>query len=231
MRRLSLATLLALAVILSGYSATAVPITQPTGLNPGDEYRLVFVTSTTRDATSSDIADYNAFVTAAANSSPEFAALGTTWTAIASTATVDARDNTNSNYTISLGVPIYSVEDILVATNNADLWDGEIGIPIQMDQYGVYSPTPYTWTGTEPTGVGRIGYELGTSNPQQGWSWQNDLGRWICRGCGDTQNFLGTQEFSLYAISGVLVAVPEPSTASLLALGLIGLAAKRRRSN
>jgi len=26
-------------------------------------------------------------------------------------------------------------------------------------------------------------------------------------------------------------AVPEPSTASLLALGLIGLAAKRRRSN
>jgi len=37
-------------------------VTVPPGLNPGDPYRLVFVTSTTRDALSSAIADYNSFV-------------------------------------------------------------------------------------------------------------------------------------------------------------------------
>lgn len=59
-------------------SLQAVPIPVPTGLAPGDNYRLAFVTSTTRDATSSAIADYNDFVTAAALAVPELAALGTT---------------------------------------------------------------------------------------------------------------------------------------------------------
>ena len=48
-------------------SLQAQVTTVPTGLNGGDQYRLVFVTSTTRDATSSDIADYNAFVNYAAS--------------------------------------------------------------------------------------------------------------------------------------------------------------------
>ena len=34
-------------------------VTVPTGIDAGDSYRLAFVTSTTRDGTSSDIADYN----------------------------------------------------------------------------------------------------------------------------------------------------------------------------
>ena len=63
----------AAAMLLS--SAQAAPIIVPTGLNPGDTYRLVFVTSTGRDGTSSNIADYNAFVTASANSQAALAAL------------------------------------------------------------------------------------------------------------------------------------------------------------
>jgi len=39
----------------------------PTGLVDGDTFRLVFLTSTTTDATSTDIADYNTFVNTAAN--------------------------------------------------------------------------------------------------------------------------------------------------------------------
>ena len=54
------------AVGMSITSAKATIVTLPTGLNPGDQYRLVFLTSTERNATSSDIAVYNAFVTAAA---------------------------------------------------------------------------------------------------------------------------------------------------------------------
>ena len=38
----------------------------PAGLGPGDQFRLLFVSSTTRDATSSDIADYDAHVQSAA---------------------------------------------------------------------------------------------------------------------------------------------------------------------
>jgi hypothetical protein len=37
------------------------------GLSPGDTFRMLFVTSTTTDATSSDIAVYDAFVTTAAS--------------------------------------------------------------------------------------------------------------------------------------------------------------------
>ena len=60
------------AVMLLGLATEnlAAPITLPTGLNPGDQYRLGFVSSTTRDATSQNIADYNDFVTATANRGP-----------------------------------------------------------------------------------------------------------------------------------------------------------------
>jgi hypothetical protein len=77
-----------LAILGAASTSIAVPITVPTGLSPGDEYRLVFVTSTTRNATSSNIADYNLFVTGVANTIPELLALGTTWSATGSTRTV-----------------------------------------------------------------------------------------------------------------------------------------------
>ena len=78
-------------------ASSAAPITVPTDLNVGDQYRLAFVTSTTRNATSFTLSDYNDFVTEAAESVTELLALGTTWKAIGSTATVDARDNTGTN--------------------------------------------------------------------------------------------------------------------------------------
>ncbi len=59
---------------LTAFSALTAPITIPTGLNPGDQYRIAFVTRTIRDVTSSNIADYNAFVTAAADAVTEPAA-------------------------------------------------------------------------------------------------------------------------------------------------------------
>jgi len=48
------------AVSLTG--AQAAPITIPTGLNPGDTYRLAFVTSTRTDALNSQINYYHNFV-------------------------------------------------------------------------------------------------------------------------------------------------------------------------
>ena len=137
--------------------------TEPTGLNPGDEYRLVFVTSTSTNAASSNIADYNAVVSSAANGSPELAALATTWTAIASTSSVDARDNSNTNFTISLGAPIYRLDDTLVASDNSDLWNGSLGAAISLDESANLAGGQ-VWTGTAPLdGTAYPLFPLGTS--------------------------------------------------------------------
>ena len=45
-------------------------LTVPPGLKPGDKYRLVFVTSATRDAKSENIGDYNTFVSGVAAAAP-----------------------------------------------------------------------------------------------------------------------------------------------------------------
>ncbi|MFM7909129.1 MAG: PEP-CTERM sorting domain-containing protein, partial [Microcystis sp.] len=51
----------ALATLVTAGAAQAALVVLPSGLNPGDQYRLVFVTSGTRNATTTDINDYNTF--------------------------------------------------------------------------------------------------------------------------------------------------------------------------
>jgi hypothetical protein len=219
--------------VLSLSSAQAAPIIVPAGLNPGDTFRLVFVTSTGRDATSSNIADYNAFVTAAANSQAALAALGTTWTAIASTATVNARDNTNtvpSGAGGSLGVPIYRLDGNQVVSSYDDLWDGTIDLPIAFDEAGnlAFDVNPEeganVWTGTALDGTTDPIGALGTLLPRYGVTEFPTSGTWITAGTF-SQNF----DPRLYAISGI-ITVAEPGALSLMALGLVGLGVARRRA-
>ena len=95
---------------------------KPSGLAVGDRFRLLFATSGGRDATATDISDYNVFVqrvAAAGHSaiqdfSQDFRVLG-------STSRVDARDNTG---TTGAGVPIYWLGGSKVADNYGDLYDG-----------------------------------------------------------------------------------------------------------
>lgn len=69
MKSLAVGLILAVTTLdLTVTKAFSTPIAVPTVLNAGDQYRLVFVTSTFRDAMSTDIADYDAFVTVVANS-------------------------------------------------------------------------------------------------------------------------------------------------------------------
>jgi len=128
-------TLLSIALLFNAASeGFAAPLTLPTSLGPGDTYRLAFVTSTASNSTSTDVADYNAFVTGVANSVPELAALATTWTAIGSTATVDARDNTGTNPGAGTGVEIYLLNNTLLASNNLDLWDGSVANSLNVNE-------------------------------------------------------------------------------------------------
>jgi hypothetical protein len=218
---------LAFAVAVSSFGlawgAHAAPVTIPLGLNPGDEYRLVFVTSTTRDATSTNIADYNAFVSAAANTQQALVALGTSWAAIASTGTVDARDNTGTN-PVATGVPIYLLDGVsLVANDNTDLWDGGIINPIMITEAGAALNT-LVWTGTTRFGIAGPGFPQGSPLG----SVTNDVIRGISSSVGPSWvDGTGTPAAALssfYALSGVLIVptvVPEPGTLFLFVLGLL----------
>src|SRR5262245_25082903 len=63
-------------IVFAAGDARATPVTVPFDLNPGNQYRLVFISSAVRDGTSADINDYNTFVMNVANSVPQLAALG-----------------------------------------------------------------------------------------------------------------------------------------------------------
>ena len=112
---------------------------KPSGLSAGDEFRLLFVTTGTRDGTSSKIADYNDFVFNAA--SRGYSALrdgyADSFRALVSTSTVDARDNTGSAGGTQ---PIYWLGGAKAADNSADLYDGSVDSAASRNQFGVTVP-------------------------------------------------------------------------------------------
>jgi PEP-CTERM motif len=223
-------------VVLLACSSDALAdvIISPPSLPPGTEYRLAFLTSGRRDALSSNIADYNAFVTLYANQSPSLAALNTTWTAIASTATVAARDNTNTN-TINVGVPIYRLDGLSIALNNADLWDGSLSRALNIYENGSIDTFGGAYTGTDSSGAISPGRYLGSLPSHddigyvQGDSRESRLPYWINGGYSYGPG-AGLSAKPLYAISGVLrTAVPEPNSLLILGLGLFSFAFARLR--
>lgn len=186
-------------------TALAGPIAVPAGLTAGDQYRLVFVTSTSTNALSNNIGYYNSFVTNAADLDPALVALGTTWTALASTPTESARDNTNTSPS-SMSVPIYNTAGQLVATSNATLWDGSIAHSIAFDENGVPPIPGYTevWTGTGTSGAPDDPSDpLGTAIPVWGDT-KSAMSNWI-----DTGGYYeAAGNHTMYAISGPLTVVP-----------------------
>jgi hypothetical protein len=144
-------SIFALLVLVSGPVAFADIVIQAAGLNIGDQYRLVFVTSGSRNAQSSNIADYNSFVTAQAAMSVDLVSINISWNAIGSTSTTDARDYTGTN-PLALGVPIYRLDGTLVAANNASFWSGGLAAPIYLVDAFALSKHWYTRKPRRPEG-------------------------------------------------------------------------------
>ena len=105
-------------------NATLVPpdwSLKPTGLTAGDQFRLIFLSSTKRDGTATAIADYNIFVqTRAAAGHTDIQSYSAGFKVVGCTADVDARDNTSTTGT---GVPIYWLGGNKVADTYADFYD------------------------------------------------------------------------------------------------------------
>jgi hypothetical protein len=217
----------ALATLVTASAAQAALVVVPPDLNPGAQYRLVFVTEGKRDATSTDIDDYNNFVTnqvtgSALANALSGAGLTTTWKAIGSTASVAARDNTGTNPTLGTGVPIYLIDGNRVANDNADLWDGSIQTAIYRTPLDTVS-TSLVWTGTTFVGLatsyglggcfGGCGFDGFVARGSSNVSFQIG-GSWIF---GFVNFYL--DHLPLYGISSVLTVpggspqqVPEPSS-------------------
>ena len=138
----------------------------PTGLGAGAEFRLLFRTSGTRNAASTDIADYNTFVqTAAASGHADIQSHSLTFRVVGSTADVDARDNTNTTYTADdKGVAIYWLGGAKVADDYEDFYDGSwSNADAGKDEDGADRAPPViaftvtgTWTGSASNGTEAI---------------------------------------------------------------------------
>ncbi len=191
------------------------------GINPatdepwavGDTYRLVFVTTETTQATSSDIATYNAFVRSVAAASTTFPKLGNAiWNVVGSTATVDARDNTGTNPGADgAGVPVFLMDGATtIAIDNADLWGG-ISDPVGFDENNEILVRDRVFTGTlgngtRVTGTGDQPLGSTAGNIRTGRSDRDGIG-WMTNFNNPATNFN-----SVFAMSEVLTVVDQNDT-------------------
>ena len=148
---------------------TPVPTTWslvPSGLGAGDSFRLLFISTSDRDASSSDIAVYNTFVQnlVDTNGHDDIKAHSATFRMLGSTEEVDARDNTGTTGT---GVPIYWLGGAKVADDYADFydggWDQEATGASETGASVVIGNNTKIWTGSAQDGTEAFHASLGTS--------------------------------------------------------------------
>lgn len=191
----------------------------PAGLQPGDHFRIVFVTPGGTLATSTDIDYYNDFVTNQATGY-EYNGSAVSWYAIGSTSSVSARDNILGDTT----APVYLNDGTQIATSlttsSGGLWSGSILNPIDKDLAGNGTHRIAVWTGTAFDGSAFADYELGAFNTINGLNPYTDH-NWVAAWHAGA----GLNSHLVYGISEVLV-VPSsvvPEATSLAIWGLLGL--------
>lgn len=212
-------------LLTASVSLGASVITVPTDLNVGDSYRLLFVTSTKSEATSTSIATYNSFVNSVADTVPELADID--WYAVGSTSSVDARDNTGTNPNDNgPGFPVYLLDGVRIAADNADLWDGTLPANPQITELRTLMFNR-TFTGSTASGVKDtyvLGYGAGLNDPIRTGDPRFSDSQWMLAGVQGAG-----QPAPFYALSEILTKVPEPASFSILVLGVLVLAVGRRR--
>jgi hypothetical protein len=200
----------------------------------------MFITTDTTDGTSSDIADYNSF----ANTEAALNALlpTTTWSAVVSTPTTNAIDNTDGGSTGDAAYtsdPIFlvdgtevvaSLENFFAASDyltNSNFENSLMINPISEDQNGNQVQGGYIWSGSNEDGSTAIGNEMGSADPQT-WGFYGDGSPYVAF------PFSNDADLPVIAISAPILVgtpVPEPASAPILAAGaamLAGIGIRRR---
>jgi len=214
-------------------------IMTPGGLNPGDQFRIVFVTNTETNATSSDLTTYDLIVSgdAAAAGLDTYQGSPVTWEAIGSTANVMAVDRLPKD-----AVPLFLPDGTRIADSGLALWstgytnaDPHLLNADGLDEFADGSgANRLVWTGTAPDGTVSAGGGLGQQMVETGDS-DEDTARWVA-----TDSLAADRLSSLYGFSNVLTVpeqaavIPEPGTLTLMLVGIGGLfgarLARRRRA-
>ncbi len=183
----------------------------PVGLSAGDEFRVLFLTSGGRKGDSSDIGDYNSFVQAAAAAGHEaIAEHSGGFRAVASTAAVDARDNTNTTGT---GVPIYWLGGDKIADGYADFydgtWDNENGVTDESaTAYADLGTPERVWTGSNDDGTVSGSNGMGTTIPMTGYLGLPVVLDSVTDPLNANDPETNTNTYPLYALSEVFTVGP-----------------------
>ena len=132
----------------------------PSGIGPGQRFRLLFLTTRWDDATSTDIATYDTIVQGEIGKTsgnpnqighPAIRPYASLFKVVGSTATVDAINHTGMT---GDGYPIYWLNGPRVAMNYKRFWQTweNWAEADRRDQAGTQSPNDWPWTGTQNTG-------------------------------------------------------------------------------
>ena len=133
----------------------------PSGLGVGDTFRLVFISSTTRDASSSSIDDYNTFIQArAAAGHADIQPHSSLFRAVGCTNSTNATANTNTR-AADTSVPIFWLNGAKAADDYDDFYDGSWDNEAEeadRDEFGINSVVTgqalgYIFTGCEHDGT------------------------------------------------------------------------------
>ena len=140
---------------------------KPRSLTDGNTFRLLFVSSTQRDGSSTDIADYNTHVQTAAKAGHTAITdpCGDLFKAVASTSAVDARANTDTESS-DTAASVWWLGGTKAADDYADFWDGTWDSYGRRTEAGAGGASNLVYTGSDDDGTKHNTDFLGSS---AGW--------------------------------------------------------------
>ena len=142
-------------------AATEVEVFENWSLKPsgvmdvGDKFRLLIVTSTALNASTTVMDSYNGIIRdSVAAGHTDIRPYSHLFNALGSTAAVDAIVNTKTTHTTTdMGVPIYYLNGEKVADNYSDFYDGTWDSPNPTNELGTSSSAMAVWTGSQSNGM------------------------------------------------------------------------------
>ena len=181
---------------------------KPSGLAGNTKFRLLFVTSTVRNAGATNIATYNTFVQtrAKAGHSAISDSCGNLFKVVGSTSAVHARDNTSTTGT---GEAIYWLNGAKVADNYGDFYDGSWDSIAAKRETGVdHTGSNTIWTGSNANGTIKVPLGPTGGAPTTGRLKTTPL-------TSNSQSHGWLSQLPFYALSPVFKVGQQPPTLSI----------------